>query len=305
MIVASASFENGRTVWRFERESGDEFVPQSALWIDGQLHRISSEIETVWLALVLGPFAGKRIVVPGAATAELCGRLATMLGVAIEAAGEPLGQDDGDRLYRATLIRDPLDLSVAGMTRVPPHFAIGITSDAGQFGYTSTTSGFASNAGMLRRYRWPLDRVGELATLWMLGPTLSLRCTSGYLWREELGDLALDALVALAAALGVNLRLPFAQLGAPGVVHVLLGLGMPPVACFHGLWHRYRMFPELMGSVFEQMSPFLGSEYLHDPVSRISAYMARSVDHKIAKDVDEGVEVDVTMFMTMKARPHG
>src|SRR5262249_54869547 len=64
MRVAPASFEDGRTVWRIEREPGDDAVPQRHLWIDGYLRRMSSEIEAVWLALALADFAAERLVVP-------------------------------------------------------------------------------------------------------------------------------------------------------------------------------------------------------------------------------------------------
>jgi hypothetical protein len=300
MIVAPASFEGSRTVWNFEAEPGDRVVPQSALWIDGFIRQRSGGIETLWLALALGPYADKRIIVPGTATRPLCDRLEALLGIAVVAANGPVDRDISGRTYGATLIRDPLDVSIAGLLREPDHFAFGVAADTGQIGSASTASHIGCNAGVLRRSRQPLDRVGELVALWMLGPMLSLQRVTGFLCREELGGVSLDALMELAAEVGITLRLPFAGMSVPRLAHALMELALPPAACFRGLWDRYRMFPELMGPIFRGMRPRLGKDDPDNPILRICEYMAGSVSQKVTRNVNPGTDLDVAMFVMAK-----
>ncbi|GEP61432.1 hypothetical protein [Reyranella soli] len=297
MIVARASFEDGRTVWRFEVEAGDDSPSQPKLWIAGFLREIPGDIEALWLTLVLGPFAAERIVVPGAAPRRLCDRLETVFNIAVVTAG---GLDsvkrDVDRRHRATLIRDPLDLAVAELLRERDHFAVEVSADSGLRASTMTTFGVACNAGVLRRSQRPLDRVGELGVLWLVAPMLALDRNTAFLCRDELGDIAPEVLRDLAGEVGISLRLPFAEANVALLPQVLLKLGLPPIVSFRGLWDRYRMYPELMSAIFSQMEPSLQNHIPDDPLVKLCQAMIQLTEFDRVSNVGQTVPIDTSLF---------
>lgn len=277
MIVTPACFEDGRTVWRFQVEPEDVRVPQSVLWIDGWLRKIDDAIETVWLALALGPYVGRRLVVPGTAGARLRELMVKLLGVTIEDTGIPGDGGAGDRSYHAGLIRDSLDFLVADSMTEQTQFAIGITADNGQIGAGGEAAWIGSNAGLIRRLHEssdPLDRTAELATLWMLAPTFSLRAISSFLCREECGGLGAEGLDALATEAGLALELPLAGTSVLELPAALVGRGVGAKACFHGLWQRYRMSPKLLGALVRASPAVLESPCFTDVEYRICRYLA-------------------------------
>ena len=64
MIIFPRTHEAGRTIWRFSLEADDSQVPRPNLWVEGYARDISPDLEGVWLSLVLGPFAARRLVLP-------------------------------------------------------------------------------------------------------------------------------------------------------------------------------------------------------------------------------------------------
>lgn len=277
MIVAPACFENGCTVWHFEREPGDEPVPQRAIWIDGYLRQISSETETVWLSLALGNFAAKRIVVPGTTGEPVLKRLAEMLGVTVEISDDR-PRELGERLYRTTLVRDSLDLFVAALMQNPAHFAIAVPTDIRRIGGYVPVTQIGSNAGFLRRFKDPLDRCGDAATIWMLGPTLALRSVTGFMCAEEFGSISSDAMAAIANDIGLTLEGPFARTSIMELPQALLDLGIAPTACFYGLWERYKMLPNIMGPMYYALRSSLPSGVGEEASLRICQCMAQMTE---------------------------
>lgn len=277
MRVGPASFENGRTVWQIEREPGDDRVPQRTIWIDGYLRRISSEIETVWLAMALANFAAERIVVPGTAASGLLQRLSSLLGVAVEGPGASSTQAQrpaGERLYGATLVRDSMDHTVACLTGSMAHFSIAVPVDIGRTDKTAPSIHIGSNAGFLRRLQDPLDRCGDVATILMLGPTLALRSVTGFVCSEECGAIGPDAMVAIADDVGLTLELPFARKSVQTLPDVLAELGLPPEVSFQALWERYRMLPSVMGPLYRALRPSLRNDVGEIEARKVCEIMA-------------------------------
>jgi hypothetical protein len=277
MIVEPAIFEAGRTIWKFASEPNDRPVPRRELWIGGSLHRRSADIEALWLALSLGPFVGNRLVLPCAAARLVYETLQSTIGASVVPTTDCLRaeRDPLDREFSADLIRDPVDRYLSSLARQPAQFSIEVHSDPGHFGYGSSAFHIPQNAGTLRRYIWPLDCGGELAALWMLCPMLFLRRLTAFLCAEELVGISAMKLARLAEATGTVLCLPFAGVSARALGRVLMDLGLPAIACFRGLWNRFRMFPGIMGEIYRDLEPFLDVAEA-DPVARISRYMAEA-----------------------------
>lgn len=279
MRVGPASFENGRTVWQIEREPGDDRVPQRTLWIDGCLRRMSSEIETVWLAMALANFAAERIVVPGTAASGLLQRLSSLLGVAVEGPRQgstQAQQSAGERLYGAALVRDSIDRTMACLTGRMAHFTIAVPVDVGRTDGRVSAMQIGSNAGFLRRFRDPLDRCGDVATILMLGPTLALRRVTGFVCAEEFGVIDPDTMLAIADDVGLTLELPCARKSVLTLPDVLAELGVPPEVSFQALWERYRMLPSVMGPIYRALQPSLRDDVGEREARKVCEIMAHA-----------------------------
>lgn len=281
MIVYPPTFEANRTIWHVQRELGDEDVPQQALWVDGFIRDVPEANEVVWLAIVLSPLAGKRVVVPGHPAPSLCEKLEALLGRAIipsdvsnrsivnRISSTPPGHD-------CILFRDAGDAWCAGYIDDQGSLLIDISFDPGRLGRLSTSSQVATNAGLVRRLSNPIDRIGELTTLLMLGPIFSGRSVKAFFCREEIGGIHLAGLIELASELKIELRLPYAERGVEDLGRIFLDLNVPPRVCFQILWERYRMHPDLMRVAFRSIEPLLDSEHLESAPGRVCQYLAHS-----------------------------
>jgi hypothetical protein len=274
MKVAPASFEQGRTVWHVEREPDDGPLPQRTIWIDGYVRRLSTGIETVWLAMTLAGFAAKRIVVPGGAAVALLQKLSDLLGMTVEGSGE-VREHAGERLYGATLVRDSMDHSVACLMGNTAHFSIAVPADVGRTDRTAPSIHIGSNAGFLRRFHDPLDRCGDVATLLMLGPTLALQRVTALVCSEECGAIGPDAMAGIADEVGLALELPFARKSVQTLPGVLMALGVPPEISFQALWERYRMFPSIMGTIYLALRSSLGDDGGETEARRVCRIMTQ------------------------------
>ncbi len=276
MIVKSAAFEGDRTVWKFELEADDDAVPRNELWVDGFVRGSTGDVEALWLGLALGPFAGGRLVLPNPVAASLQLILKSEIGCAVSAPTRDRQPIATSTEFSAVLVRDVLDAMLSSIARKTATHRIAVHSDPGQSDEISTPFRIATNAGSLRRYRAPLDFVGELAAILLHSPGLSLGRVDAFLCREELGDLDRDRLTAAAAACGVELWLPLSNVSARELGGALLQLGCHPVVSFKGLWRRYRAFPKVMGSIYRDLETVLNAYAFDDPALRIARHFATS-----------------------------
>lgn len=293
MIVTVAKIRGKRIAWRLDPEPGDEPPSYPELWVEGLVRPLGTAVEALWLALAVGSLPRNRLLLPCPVPGELRRRLEAVLGIAIEAeaASEPpVGEFAGE--FAATLVGDPLDAMLAAMLRDPGNFAIACTSDPLGPGAAVADIRLASNAGALRRHRQPLDRIGELATALLLAPGLSLSRVTGFLCSDELAGIGATAVSELAAAAGVELVLPLAEVKAHQLGDLAMALRLPPLAAIRAAWQRYRMLPEIMAAIYRPMHPALADAGIDDAIARICGYyVAQS-----SPEADANLRFDLSAF---------
>lgn len=276
MIAKTAMWEGDRTIWRLDREADDEPVPQELLWIGGRLRVISPEIEAAWLCLSLAPFIHTRLLVPGPVTASLRGHLEAIFGIAILAGDSSSAVQRNADPFSATMIRDALDMVVSSLLRSPPQLALAVNSTGRAVCSAATEPQIATNAGRLRRSRHPLDALGELASIWMLCPTLSIGRLVSFLCQDEMTGIDPDRLIRVAGQLGIELHLPFADVSAGALGRIMIDLGMPPITVFRYLWHRYRTNAAIMANIYRDLQPRLADcGILDDSIRACEAIASR------------------------------
>lgn len=248
MIVHPASLENGRTLWRIDGEPGDRVLPRDSLWVNGLMRSIPASLEALWLALVLGPFA-RRLVVPGSIDEALAGSIGALVGTPI--VGDVGRVDAGihSGAYGATLVRDSFDDYLAARIPNPSTFPVAVEHEL-----EGTPRGFrvVANAGSLRRYLDPLDRVGELAALVMAAPVIGIQEITAFPCCEELAGLDVELLIAVMRTAGVRLDLPLAQASVKEL-GILAKEHPSPTIAFGALYVRYRMFPAVIVEIYEDL----------------------------------------------------
>lgn len=273
MIVQAPKWRDNATVWQLEPEPDDEPPPYEELWVNWLLRPQGTAVEALWLALAMGRYAHSRIVLPAPAPQRLRAGLEAVLGVAIVTAPAELSVTPGE--FNATLIRDPLDAMLSLLAHTETEFDISSGVDPHTPGIPGTGIGVVSNAGPLRRYHCPLDRIGELATVLLLAPALSLAQVRAFLFCDELGDLGSAALSELAGAAGIQLSLPIDRIRACEFGHVAKELEIPASIVFRAAWKRYWMAPAVIGAIYHELQHDL-TAYGDDPVLRMCRHMAQT-----------------------------
>lgn len=273
MIVAPASFDGNRTVWRLEAEADEAAAPQPSLWIDGFVRPLPANVEATWLALALAPLAPRRIVLPGIVPAGLRLSLEALVRIAVIAED---GQDAAmaPAHLRAALIRDPLDLFLSTLVRVPAGVVIESLSDPPAVGGMPAFGRIVSNAGTLRRHRRQIDGLGELAALLMVAPALGLQSLTSFLCREELGDTDAVELSRVARMANIDLLFPLADVSVLTLADITLQLGIPALASFRSLWARYRMSPDVVAENYRILEAQLPAGSSGDPEIRMARRLA-------------------------------
>lgn len=284
MIVQPAIVEGDRTRWQVIAEPEDAEVPRSELWIEGALHPASPGIEAIWLTLALAPFARRRLVVPGAVSARLCSKLEALIGVSVVGAGFAPDNAAVTGSFSATMIGDPLDIFLGTLARTPTTFSIGSGVEVSGLEPRRSDLRVVSNGPTLRRCHWPLDRIGELAALMMIAPSLSICSITAFLCREECGGLAPDDLVHVAGELGMTLEMPLAQTGVHQLGKISRMLAIPAVSAFGSCWTRYRMFPKIIGRIYRDLRVGLDASGFDSAERRIAEYF----EHTACHDGDDG-----------------
>lgn len=274
MIVRSASFESGRTVWRFDGEAGDRDLPRDSLWVNGLLRTIPAPLEAVWLAAVIGPFA-RRLVLPLSVDETLGKALGALFGATIVGAADSTGGKRHSGVYGATLVRDSLDEHLAARSAISSTFAVSVEHDPD--GPHPAPGGFrvVTNGGTFRRHLEPLDRVGELAALAVAAPILGIQDMTAFVCREELSGVDTRLLTDAMSVAGLRLELP---LGAVSVKELgtLARQHPSPGTAFAALYARYRMFPAILADVFEGLKDHLASSGGKTIAVKVADYIARS-----------------------------
>ncbi len=293
MIVGPAIVDGDRTRWRFVAEPEDLEVPRPDLWIEGALRPQSAGIEAIWLVLALGPFARHRLVVPGPVSAALCSKLGALIGVAVAGTGGTAKDVGSAGNYSATLIGDSLDVFLGTLSRTPTNFSIGSGVELSSLQPKLSEFRVVSNGPTLRRYRWPLDRIGELAALMMVAPSFSIRGITAFLCRDECGGIAPDALMDVASDLGLTLELPLGRSSVHQLGKISQALAIPDVSAFASCWTRYRMFPSIIGRIYRDLKDGLDASGYDTAERRIAEYLMRTTcgeSDEAGDALDEGLE---------------
>lgn len=276
MIIFPRTHEAGRTIWRFSLEADDSQVPRPNLWVEGYARDISPDLEGVWLSLVLGPFAARRLVLPVELHSLSRAQVESAVGREIVSAGSEDRAVGGRGAFDSVMIRDAMD----EILLLQSTWSRGVASDLfvnGEIYPGPTTLRNGSNAGILRRHRYPLDCVGELLAVWVRAPVASLGRVIAFLCREELSEFSDEQLNSIASMLGFNLDLPLARTSVGQLGSVGLQGGLPAPAIFRALWRRYKMFPEVIGMIYSDLEPFLREGLQGDASIRIADFMKRHV----------------------------
>jgi len=182
----------------------------------------------------------------------------------------------GRGAFDTVMIRDAMD----EILLLQSTWSRGVASDLfvnGEIYPGPTTLRNGSNAGILRRHRYPLDCVGELLAVWVRAPVASLGRVIAFLCREELSEFSDEQLNSIASMLGFNLDLPLARTSVGQLGSVGLQGGLPAPAIFRALWRRYKMFPEVIGMIYSDLEPFLREGLQGDASIRIADFMKRHV----------------------------
>jgi hypothetical protein len=290
VIVKTATFKEGRTIWRFETERADDVVPQNRLWIDGYFRAISPKNEAAWLSMTLAPFVHSHLVLPGPVPTALRERLETVFGFSILADESATSDRPDDGKFSATMIRDEVDVIFSRQLRSGSQMTVWVGSDPRGVRFDTMEPRIVSNGGQLRRGYRMLDGIGELGVLWMLCPTVSVSCLVSFLCRDEIGGINPEDLVGLAAQFGIELHLPFAGVEAAALGRVMTDFGIPPVTTFRCLWDRYKTNAAVMTKIYRDLHPRLATSGISDASVRICDAMAKVL--KTLPDAD-GISNDI------------